>query len=285
MLVGLTWLLPVSCLAAEELPPQAQVLLRAEPYAAYAAEEVPLPPTESQVAELPRHQFRERAEAMKAILYRGMARTRDARWRETEQNLATMAREALASSAAPPEFVGILELQAGGNLTRSRAYALRHARERLTQLYAVDELQMRLMLDYVDAAAEQAETILHCLPLQAVFNMVPQTPLSRERITADLHLYADIQTREAQVLSRVQTAEDVDAALPELKYLLLLHDTTLSTRALMLQGRVHPDSPEMEAAATALGKAAALLRGQRSRLDEQQWFGRKELQALDYLLN
>ncbi len=285
MRVLLTGLLPLLCISAEELPPQVQVMLHQEPYADYAAAEVPLPPTEAQVTDLSRHLFLARGCAVKQVLYRGMVRTRAAGWRETEQNLAAMAREADTLPHIPREFTEILKLQAGGNLPRTRAYALRNAREQMLQLYAVDELQIRLLLDYVDANEADAEKILPWLPLQAVFNMIPRTPPAREQIIADLYLYADIQSRTAQILSRVQNADAASAALPELKELLLLHDTTLPTRALLMQGLIHPDSPELEAAATALGKTAEPLREQRRRLNAQSWFGCKELRALDFLLN
>ena len=280
-----TGLLPLLSLTAEELPPQVQVILQREPYADYAAAEVPLPPTEAQVGKLTRHLFLGRGCAMKQVLFKGMARTRAAGWRETEKNLAAMAREAESLPHAPKEFTAILKLQAKGNMSRPRAYALRNAREQMQQLYAVDELQMRLLLDYTEANETEAEKILPWLPLQAVFNMISQTPPERSQIIADLHLYADICQRTAEILSRVQSAEGAAAALPELKELLLLHDTTLPTRALLMQGRIHPDSPEMEAAATTLGKSTAPLREQRSRLNAQQWYGSKELKALDYLLN
>lgn len=285
MLPLFTGLLPLLSLPPAELPPNVQVMLHRQPYADYAAAEIPLPPTEAQVADLSRHLFLGRGCAMKQVLYRGMARTRAAGWRETEQNLAAMVREAAALPHVPKEFTQILKLQAGGNLPRTRAYTLRNAREQMLQLYAVDELQMRLLLDYVDADEADAERILPMLPLQAVFNMIPQPPPDREQIISDLYQYADIQARAAQILSRIQNANDVSPALPKLKELLLLHDTTLPTRALLLQGLIHPDSPELEAAATALGKSTAPLREQRRRLETQKWFGSKELKALDFLLN
>lgn len=285
MLPLFTGLLSLHGLPPEDLPPNVQVMLHREPYADYAAAEIPLTPTEAQVTDLSRHLFLGRGCAMKQVLYRGMARTRTAGWRETEQNLAAMAREAASLPHVPKEFTEILKLQADGNLSRSRAYTLRNAREKMLQLYAVDELQMRLLLDYVDADEAEAENILPLLPLQAVFNMIPHTPPSREQIIADLHLYADIQSSLAQILSKVQNKDDASAAQPKLKELILLHDTTLPTRALLMQGLIHPDSPAMETAATALGKTAGPLRAQRQRLDAQSWFGSKELKALDFLLN
>ncbi len=285
MLPLFTGLLTLLGLTPEELPPHVQVMLHQEPYADYAAAEVPLPPTEAQVTDLSRHLFLARGCAVKQVLYRGMVRTRAAGWRETKQNLAAMTREAASLPHIPREFTEILKLQAGGNLPRARAYALRNARGQILQLFAVDELQIRLLLDYVDADEADAERILPLLPLQAVFNMIPQTPPDRGQIIADLYQYADIQKRATQILSRVQNADDASAALPELKELLLLHDTTLPTRALLMQGLIHPDTPELEAAATALGKTAVPLREQRRRLNAQKWFGSKELKALDFLLN
>lgn len=281
----LTWLLLAPCMATEELPPHVQALLNVEPYAEYAAAQVPLPPADGQMAAMPRHLFLGRGCVMKQVLYRGMARTRAARWRETEKNLVQMYREAAAHPHAPREFVQILQLQTDRNLSRPRAYALRTAREHLLQQYAVDELQMRLLLDYVDAGETEAEQILKHLPLQAVFNMVPQKPLTPEQITADLRLFADIQTQATHILNRVQDKETALTALPELKQLLLLHDTTLPTRAQLMQGLIRPDTPDAEEAARLLEQSAKKLQEQRARLNEQKWFGSKELQALDFLLN
>ena len=281
----LTWLLLAPCMATEELPSHVQALLNVEPYAAYAAEQVPLPPSDGQMAAMSRHLFLGRGCVMKAVLYRGMARTRAAKWRETGENLAQMYREAAVLPHAPREFVQILQLQTDCHLSRPRAYALRSAREHLLRQYAVDELQMRLLLDYVDANEEEAERILHNLPLQAVFNMVPQKPLTTEEIVADLRLYADIQIQATQILSRVQNKDSALSVLPELKGLLLLHDTTLPTRALLMEGKIRPETPQIEEAALLLRKAARQLREQRDRLNEQKWFGCKELQALDFLLN
>ena len=281
----LTWLMLAPCMATEELPPHVQSLLNVEPYAEYAAEQVPLPPSDGQMAAMSRHLFLARGCVMKSVLYRGMARTRAAGWRETAENLAQMYREAATTPHAPREFVQILQLQTDRHLSRPRAYALRSAREHLLQQYAVDELQMRLLLDSVDANEDEAEQILRHLPLQAVFNMVPQKPLTTEEMAADLRLYADIQTQATRILSSVQNKETALAVLPELKGLLLLHDTTLPTRAQLMEGKIHSNTPQIEEAAKLLGKAAKQLREQRNRLNEQKWFGCKELQALDFLLN
>lgn len=282
---GLMVLLAGVCPANDEMPPALQAVLGIEPYAEYAAVDVPLPPTSTQMEVIPRQQFIARAVAMKKVLYHGMARTRANRWRETDSNLAAMAREAESLAEAPPEFVALLKIRASGNLPRTRAYTLRKAQEHLLQMYAVDELQMRLLLDYADADEKTADELLQHLPLHAVFNMVPQAPPSRTQITADLQLYADILHTATGLLEKVQDKESARTALPGLRRLLLLHDTTLATRAQLLQGLIRPDSAEMEAAASALSRAEKQLRTQRVRLTEKNWFGSKELQALDYLLN
>ena len=273
------------CQAGDEIPPALQAVLGIEPYEEYAAADVPLPPTSTQIAAMPRALFLARAGAMKKVLYPGLARTRANRWRETEQNLATMAKEAESLADSPPEFTELLKIRAAGNLSRTRAYTLRKAQAHLQQMYAVDELQMRLLLDCIDADEKTADALLQHLPLHAVFNMVPQTPLSRTQITADLRLYADILHSAVGLLEKVQDEESARSVLPELKHLLLLHDTTLATRAQLLQGLIRPDSAEMEAAAATLSQAEKLLRTQRIRLTEEKWFGCKELQAYDYLLN
>lgn len=285
MRLRLTWLLLAPGLGAEELPAQLQALLHTEPYAHYAAAGVPLPPTESEVLSQPELLRHRRAYDMKTILYRGMARTRADRWRETEQNLAAMAREAAALTYVPPEFTAMLQLRARGNLSRRQAHALRSAMDSMLHSYGVDELQMRLLLDYVDADVKEAEQILSILPLQAVFNMIPQQTLSKHQLAADLNVYADIQSRAARILSTVQDATSADKVLPELKALLILHDTTLPTRALLMQGLIQPETPEIERAAQALGHAAGELRSQRNRLNDAGWFGSRQLKALDFLLN
>lgn len=288
MRLGLTGMLPLLaglCAAAEEIPPALQAVLGIEPYAEYAGANVPLPPTAAQVEAMPRQLFLARANAIKQVLYHGMARTRANRWRETDRNLAAMAREAESLADSPPEFVELLKIRAGGNLSRTKAYILRKAQEQLQQTYAVDELQMRLLLDCADADEKTADELLQHLPLHAVFNMVPQTPPTRAQITADLQLYADILHGAAGLLEKVQDEESARAVLPELKRLLLLHDTTLVTRAQLLQGLIRPDSAEMKTAASALEKSEKELRSQRVRLTENNWFGSKALRALDYLLN
>lgn len=282
---GLLVLLAGGCPANDEMPPALQAVLDIEPYAEYAQADVPLPPTSTQMEAMPRQLFIARADAIKKVLYHGMARTRANRWRETDSNLAAMAREAESLADAPPEFVALLKIRATGNLPRTRAYTLRKAQEHLLQMYAVDELQMRLLLDCADADEKTADELLQHLPLHAVFNMVPQTPPTRAQITADLQLYADILHSAAGLLEKVQDEESARAVLPELKRLLLLHDTTLVTRAQLLQGLIRPDSEEMKTAAAALTKAEKELRTQRVRLTENNWFGSKELRALDYLLN
>lgn len=282
---GLLVLLAGVCPASDEMPPALQAVLDIEPYAEYAQADVPLPPTAAQIEAMPRQLFLARAGAMKKVLYHGMARTRANRWRETDSNLAAMAKEAEALADSPPEFVALLKIRAAGNLPRTRAYTLRKAQEHLLQMYAVDELQMRLLLDYANADEKTADELLQHLPLHAVFNMVPQAPPSRTQITADLRLYADILHTATGLLEKVQDEESARAALPGLNRLLLLHDTTLATRAQLLQGLIRPDSAEMEAAAAELSRAEKQLRTQRMRLTEKNWFGSKELQALDYLLN
>lgn len=283
--IGMLPLLAGLCPAAEEIPPMLQAVLGIEPYAEYAEADVPMPPTAAQIEAMPRQLFLARAGAVKKVLYHGMARTRVNRWRETDQNLAAMAREAESLADSPPEFVALLKIRAAGNLPRTKAYILRNAQEQLQQMYAVDELQMRLLLDYADADEKTADALLQHLPLHAVFNMVPQTPPTRTQITADLQLYADILHIATGQLEKVQDEESARTVLPELKRLLLLHDTTLTTRAQLLQGHIRPDSAEMKAAAAALEQAEKQLRAQRVRLTEKNWFGCKELQALDYLLN
>ena len=288
MRLGTISLLPLLaglCPATEEIPPELQAVLGIEPYAEYAEADVPMPPTPSQVEAMPRQLFLARAGAMKKVLYHGMVRTRANRWRETDRNLAAMAQEAESLADSPPEFIAILKIRAAGNLSRSRAYVLRKAQEQLQQMYAVDELLMRLLLDCTDADEKTADELLQHLPLHAVFNMVPQTPPTRTQITADLRLYADILHSASGLLEKVQDEESARAILPELKHLLLLHDTTLPTRAQLLQGLIHPDSAEMKAAANALSQAEKQLRSQRLRLTEKNWFGCKELQAFDFLLN
>lgn len=288
MRLGLTGVLPLLagiCAAAEEIPPALQAVLGIEPYAEYAQANVPLPPTAAQVEAMPRQLFLARTNAIKQVLYHGMARTRANRWRETDRNLAAMAREAVSLADSPPEFVELLKIRARGNLSRAKAYILRKAQEQLHQTYAVDELQMRLLLDCADADEKTADELLQHLPLHAVFNMVPQTPPTRAQITADLQLYADILHGAAGLLEKVQDEESARAVLPELKRLLLLHDTTLVTRAQLLQGLIRPDSAEMKTAAAALEKSEKELRSQRVRLTENNWFGSKALRALDYLLN
>lgn len=273
------------CLSAEEIPPSLQAVLGIEPYADYAAAGIPLPPTAEQTAALPRRLFLARAAAMKRVLYLGMARTRDNRWRETERNLATMAREAESLADSPPEFVTILKMRAAGNLSRAKSYMLRKAQKQLLQMYAVDELQMRLLLDDVDANAKEAEQLLQHLPLHAIFNMVPRTPPDKVQMTSDLLLYARILTDACDLLKRVQDEDSARATIPDMEKLVLLHDTTIRTRALLLQGLIQPDTPEMKAAASALEQAGKQLPEQRSRLAEKNWFGCKALRALDYLLN
>lgn len=274
-----------SMLMAEELPPAAQAVLGMEPFAEYASAGVPLPPSQSQMLELSESQRREQACAMKQVLFRGMARTRAARWRETEQNLAAMAREAAALEKMPPVFAEILRMQAFGDLTGRQQYALRSAREYMQGGYGVDELQMRLLLDYLDADVKQSEAVLKVLPLHAVFNMIPLLTLSNKRVLADIKLYTEIQLKAAATLVTVQDAPSALKAQKELKYLLLLHDTTLPTRSLLLQGHIKPDTPEMEAASAALLRAAKSLSEQRARLDKAEWYGSMELRALDFLLN
>ena len=253
--IGMLPLLAGICPAAEEMPPALQAVLGIEPYAEYAAADIPLPPTAARIEALPRQLFLARANAVKKVLYHGMARTRANRWRETDRNLAAMAQEAESLADSPPEFVALLKIRAAGNLPRTRAYILRNAQEQLQQMYAVDELQMRLLLDYTDADEKTADELLQQLPLHAVFNLVPQSSPSNTQITADLRLYADILHIASGLLEKVQDEHSSRAVLPELKRLLLLHDTTLATRAQLLQGLIRPDSDEMNAAAATLEQA------------------------------
>lgn len=278
------WLLMGGCIASAELPPRVQGMLGVSPYNEYLACGVPLPPLPEQVAAMPEAQLRAAREGMKRVLLRGMARTRDARWRETPENLAAMAAEA-EGGGCPAEFVDILKARAGGNVSRRVSYVLRRAQEQVQQVYGIDELQMRLMLEFGGIGREGVDALLAVLPIHAVFNMVPAAPPSEQGITADLLCYAQVQHDAAAILATVVDEATAGAAVEPLARLLLLHDTTLPTRSLLMQGLVTPREGDMQAAATALAESGKPLREQRLRLEENGWYDCRLLKAVDALLN
>ena len=278
------WLLVGACLASAELPPRVQGMLGVSPYNEYLACGVPLPPLPEQVAAMPESQLRAAREGMKRVLLRGMARTRDARWRETPENLAAMAAEA-EKSGCPAEFADILKTRADGDVSRRVSYVLRRAQEQVQQVYGVDELQMRLMLEFGGIGADGVDALLAVLPIHAVFNMVPAAPPTEQGITADLRCYAQTQLDAAAVLATAVDEATAAAAVRPLAQLLLLHDTTLPTRSLLMQGLVHPREGDMQAAAAALAESGKPLREQRLRLEENGWYGCPLLKAVDALLN
>lgn len=278
------WLLMGGCVVSAELPPRVQGMLGVSPYDEYLACGVPLPPLPEQVAAMPEAQLRAAREGMKRVLLRGMARTRDARWRETPENLAAMAAEA-EGNGCPAEFVDILKARAGGHVSRRVSYVLRRAQEQLQQVYGVDELQMRLMLEFAGIGAEGVAPLLEVLPIHAVFNMVPSEPPSEQLITADLRCYAHVQKEAAAILSSVSDEATAASAVKSLAPLLLLHDTTLPTRSLLMQGLITPRGEDMQTAAAALDESGKPLREQRLRLEENGWYGCLLLKAVDALLN
>ena len=278
------WMMLVCPLVAEELPPGILAMLGKEPYGEYAASGVPLPPTPEQVAALPKKQLRADRVAMKRVLLAGMARTRAARWREKTENLARMAQDAEAFGC-PAAFVQILRMRANPDISRRVSYTLRQAQEHMQQVYGVDELQMRLVLDAADADVDVTEQLLCMLPLHAVFNMAYRKEQSLPAVVADLRCYAEVQQQAADALAQVADDASAQAAIPSLLQLLPVYDTTLTTRFLLMQGLIKGEGVELDAVSEALGKSGKLLREQRMRLMEQNWYGCSVLKAIDALLN
>ena len=239
-------------------------------------------PTHEDVLALPAEEQLAAREAVKKVLLHRTLRQKDDAARLTPANAA--ASLALAQQLHAPEpFVRMLELEAAGHLSGRDLHEYRRAFNELVAAYGVDALQMRLYSETRAYTTEEMRRVFEWLPLEHVFNLVPDMEMGAAVIEAQLSTLAEVFARMAQIYAGVTSREQADAAAEELLPLLAAYDTTSPVRLLLM---VEGGSPRLMALfARLIEPVAAPLTEQRRRLLETDYYGSRRLSTLDFLLN
>lgn len=240
-----------------------------------------LPAREELLAQPPEAQLAAR-EAVKKVLLHRTLRQKDDAARLTLANAAESL--ALAQQLKAPEpLIRMLELEASGRLSGRELHEYREAFNHLTAAYGVDALQMRLYSENQAYTTDEMRRVFEWLPLEHVFNLVPDTELGAAAIEEQFSTLAEIFARMAQVYAGVSSREQADAAAEELLPLLAAYNTTSPVRLLFMAAG---NSPRLMAPfARLVEPAAARLIEQRRRLIETDYYGSRRLSTLDFLLN
>lgn len=239
----------------------------------------PTPPAE-QVQQLPEAERLAAREAVKKVmLYRTLKLKEDAS-RLTAKNMADSVERAVELKA-PEAFIRLLRREASESMSGRERYELRLALSKLVAAYGVDTLQMRLFMEGLPYPPREIGEALEWLPLENVFNLVPQGDLPIDTLEFQLVELADTYRRMADIYKDVSNTEQAEAAADQLLELLPGYDATSPARLQVLEKQ----NERLEALYQRLvmPMAEQMLR-QRFKLREAGYFDSRRLAVIDYLL-
>lgn len=224
----------------------------------------------------------ERAAMKRALMFR-TSRAKADRGRVFPETNAATARLA-RRWGAPEAFCSLLELQAGGNLSRRQEYAAEQAlRLLVADTYGIDTLQMRLLSENLNLPSAQHLAFVLQLPIGGMFDLVSSRLPAPARVLGDIVTMTSVQRRANDILLTVRDARSADAAAARLQELLPEWNTTLPTRYHRAELGPKLDSASQWAAQLLERNSESLFQTRRA-LHEKGWYGSPGLEAVDELL-
>ena len=261
----LSSLVALGCLAAAEPPPVASS-------SAAASEKL------AGEAELTEQEQRARC-AIKRVHLLRMFFLVQTRYRNTPQHDA----ECLALARrlqAPADYVELLEAEASGTLSGLSYYEHNKAVDTLMDRYGVDALAARLLAERLQCNEQEAHEFVEWLPVQFVFNTVPNRRLSPQEFMNQLHALRRLFERMEQEYAKATDRTSADAAANALLQALPWLPQSAHLRLIIGQRR----SVDLPGYRQFVLPAEQKLNEQRSRLIETGFYGSKKLNAIDQLL-
>lgn len=264
-------------------PVPIQEILGDELYLLCREHGVPRPPSLLEANQLSPFEWERQRNAIKRALLHFYERLRRERHRENSENLLATANLA-ERLGAPAAYVAQMRMKVTGNMSRTQSYVLERALRETISRFGVDVVQIRLVVEAVQAGPADIERFLELVPIEAVFNMTANNQPSVDQITRDIYTYAGVMEMETAIMQGIMDKKKAEEAVSALVPLLLLHDTTQPTRVCIMQGAFKPQNTEQTAASRRMQKASNALLEQRRRLYNASFFGSKVLRMVDYLL-
>lgn len=254
-----------------------------EPFYGIAAEGVTLPPSADELAALPPAERARQQAAVKRVLLLRTAHANEDDDRVTADNESDSAGRA-REWECPPVLADIFQELAEGEPTARRRYALNSALNAVTEVYGIDALLIRHMVETANLNRKTAAALADMLPLACVFNEASATPPTPDTMADDAALLAEVYEELTACYADIKDEASAAAALPKLMPLLQCADTATDTR-LMIARCMVPETPRTIPAMERYMAARAALTAERRRLAEQEWFAHPLLPAVDYLFD
>lgn len=252
-----------------------------EPYASLVEYGLPLLTTAEEVAELPEELRRSQAVATKRVLLEQMIQARADRHRITAENYARSAQRAL-ELGTPLVFALYQQLLAEDELSARECYVVRTALNTLCENYGISQLALRFYAEGAELSAEEAMEIAGWIPLDGLFNIIRAEDLTLPELEKQLLELASVNTELVRVFSGIQSAEQAEAALPELLPLLVRFEATAGLRKFATPQQFQVLNFRHGALIKSIGSA---LPAERIRLREADYYGNARLKVLNQLLN
>ena len=269
---------------ALSLPGNVQAMLGTEPARTFCEAGVPMPPTAEQVAALPPLLREQHRSGMKHVLLLREARNRESRYRQTPETLAACA--GLAREwECPAAIVDNFQRRAEGDLSPRELYAWNQALSRTLAAYSINATGARFLVEDFPRKAEDWQKLAPELPIAAMFNQVTPWKGDADKAIQDFHMVAQVMRESAKAYATITDAATAKAAIPTLRELALVHDTTLPLRFAAAENLPLPLSEAQKQEMMDMVNAAyAEWQPQRQRLADKSYFGVELLPILDYLL-
>lgn len=249
-----------------------------EPYASLVEYGLPLLNSSEEVAALPVEQQRSRATAIKRVLLVQMTRARAERHRISSENFLASARMAL-ENGAPHVFAVYQQLEGEGRLRARERYVVREALKRLYEDFRVDALALRYFAELSRLSEEEVQSVIEWLPMEALFNLVPASEMTQERLVADILSLEPLVNELVALYAGINSSEQAAAALE--------HLLPLVVRYVQLTVGQHEWNQVQlpEGCWPRINEALLQLRQQRSRLRELNYYDSRRLYIADFFLD
>lgn len=234
---------------------------------------------EQQLKSMPEHQTEAARSAIKRVVLLRMMFLVQASHRNTPEHDA----ECLALARrlqAPEAYVSLLEAETLGPLSGRDYYEHNKAVDELMRSYRVDALSARLLAERVRCNEQQARELMEWLPVQFVFNTIPDATLNAQDYGNQLRALRDLFERMHQQYAKVTDRASADTAADSLLECLPWIAKTGGLRLLISERR----STDLPGYRQIVHPTESKLNEQRSRLVESNFYGSKKLDALDELL-
>lgn len=256
------------CTAAAQAPKQ-------EPW-------LPALPDTQAVQSMPEQERSAATAAIKRVMLYRYIRMREERHRYTPENAAECV--ALAQKLGAPEvLVKLLQLEAEKELSGREQYECRQALQTLMYTYGVDILGMRLFVESLHYPADTLRRVVDALPMDVVFNLMPQEQPTKEEAELQLTTLADTYAQMVEVYSGIESREQAEAAVPRLMPLLFACNAALPLRRSLAQGSSASGLSSLYE--RLVEPRQRELHEHRIRLAQTMHYGSAMLAALDFLLN